>query len=72
MSYLQVGEIVRNPMAKSSANPASLRLAINAKCYECFGGSIFDPQTRQGIIADIRRCSANQCPLYAVRWRGEQ
>jgi hypothetical protein len=72
MSHPSEQVIYRNPIARAEANPKSLRCAIDAKCYECFGGSIFDAQTRQGITADIRHCSANRCALYAVRWGREQ
>ena len=59
--------IYRNPIARAAANSKSLRLAINAKCYECFGGSILDINTQRGILADIRGCTAPWCPIYPVR-----
>lgn len=55
------GEIVvvqKTPMQKHLENPKSLRLAINAMCYECMGA---------GSPAEIRGCTAPKCPLYPVR-----
>jgi len=52
-------EVVRlNPIERSNANPTSLRLAIDAQCFDCMG--------RTGSTSDIRDCTAN-CPLYKVR-----
>ena len=54
--------IRRDPVEKARANPNSLRLAINAKCYDC-----------QGCDADpcvewrIGNCECPECPLYPVR-----
>ena len=55
------GEIVvvqKTPMQKHLENPTSLRLAINAQCYDCMG---------QGTPTEIRNCTATKCPLYPVR-----
>lgn len=55
------GEIVvvqKNPMQKHLENPKSLRMSINAFCYECLGA---------GSPAEIRGCTATKCPLYQVR-----
>ena len=38
----------RSPIEKSEQNPTSLRLAINAKCYDCQGQDA-DPGWRQRI-----------------------
>jgi len=46
-----------DPIQKAKENPKSLRLAINAKCYECCDGS----------RAEIRNCSAHGCPLRNLR-----
>ena len=52
-------EVVRlNPIERSNANPTSLRLAINAMCFECLGN---------GSAQEIRDCTAKDCPLYKVR-----
>lgn len=53
-------EVVRlNPIERSNANPKSLRLAINAMCFECLG--------KTGSAQEIRDCTAKNCPLYKVR-----
>jgi hypothetical protein len=51
-----------NPLEKAAKNPTSLRLAINAKCWDCQGGDC-DPGIRQRIGA----CSVTKCPLHPVR-----
>jgi hypothetical protein len=51
-----------DPIEKARRNPTSLRLAINAKCWECVGGD-GDPNPRQRI----RDCTCSRCPLLAVR-----
>lgn len=51
-------EVVQlNPIQKLEKNPKSLRLAINAMCYQCMGGY------RQ----EIKNCTAQSCALYNVR-----
>ena len=55
------GEIVvvqKTPMQKHLESPTSLRLAINANCYQCFGN---------GTPTEIRNCTATTCALYPVR-----
>lgn len=51
-----------DPIAKSKLKPTSLRLAINAKCWEC-SGSGADPGTRESIAT----CNIPTCPLNQVR-----
>ena len=46
-----------NPIEKAKRNPKSLRLAINAKCWDCSCGQRLE----------IRECPVVQCPLYPVR-----
>ncbi len=59
----QTNEIVRlDPIQKAAQNPKSLRLAINAKCYDCQGRN-HDP----GVIDRIRTCEIPACSLYPVR-----
>lgn len=56
----------RNWVKKSEADPKSLRLAINAACFQCLGGtedSMPDPGWRE----DIRSCSVTTCALNKVR-----
>lgn len=53
-------EVVRlNPIEKAKNNPKSLRLAIDAMCFDCMG--------KTGSTNDIRECTAKDCPLYPVR-----
>lgn len=57
------GAIVRfDPIEKAHHNPHSLRLAINAKCWDCQGGAC-DPAPRRRI----RECSLTRCSLHPVR-----
>ena len=52
-------EVVRlNPIQKAKENPTSLRLAINANCFQCLGN---------GSPQEIRDCSSKLCPLHPVR-----
>ena len=52
----------RDPIQKAKANPNSLRLAINAKCYDCQGQDA-DPC----VEWRIGNCEIPDCPLYPVR-----
>jgi hypothetical protein len=52
----------QDPLAKARGTPTSLRLAINAKCYDC-GGQDSDP----GWHDRIRHCAVPGCSLYPVR-----
>jgi hypothetical protein len=53
-----------DPVEKAKRNPSSLRLAINAKCWDCCGagadGIEFTKET-------IRTCSSFSCPLHFQR-----
>lgn len=51
-----------DPIEKAKRKPASLRLAITAKCWDCQGGA-GDPNPRQRI----GECSVTRCPLHPVR-----
>lgn len=46
-----------NPIEKAQAKPKSLRLAINAKCWDCTGGQ------RQ----EIKLCPMTDCSLHGLR-----
>jgi hypothetical protein len=46
-----------NPIEKAVKNPKSLRLAINAKCWDCSCGQ----------RAEIAGCECKNCPLWTVR-----
>lgn len=53
-----------NPAEKAQRNPTSLRLAINAKCFDCVGGENADG----GFRRCIRECpSSARCSLHALR-----
>jgi hypothetical protein len=53
------GEVIEklNPVEKAKKNPKSLRMAINAKCWEC--------SCEQRL--EITNCTCVSCPLYPVR-----
>ena len=51
-----------NPIERLAKNPTSLRLAINAKCFDCEGGDA-DPNVQKRIGT----CGIVMCPLHAVR-----
>jgi hypothetical protein len=67
----EAGEVIvhLDPLTKHRLNPGSLRLAINAKCYDCVGCDL-DP----GVRRRIRTCACTHCPLHSVRpyQRGEE
>ena len=46
-----------DPLQKLATKPSSLRLAINAKCYDCTG---FQKK-------EVKNCEMSDCPLHAVR-----
>ncbi len=50
------------PAQKAERNPKSLRLAVNAKCWDCQGGTA-DP----GIRDRIGACQIVRCALNSVR-----
>ena len=54
---------IKNPIEKARDNPRSLRLAVNAMCYDCVGQD-HDTGTRKRI----RECAAEGvCPLHPLR-----
>ena len=57
---IRLGIPTLNPIEKAKQNPKSMRLAINAFCYECMG---FAKSWR----TDVRDCTAPNCPLYGFR-----
>lgn len=60
------GEIIRTKpkslKEKWEENKTSLRCSVSAMCYDCMGGGKAD-----SLTADIRGCTAHNCPLYLVR-----
>jgi hypothetical protein len=63
-AMLANGETVErlDPIQKAAARPQSLRLAINAKCFDCQGGP-----SDAGIRNRISVCTVQKCPLHPVR-----
>ena len=51
----------KDPVQKAKENPNSLRLAINAHCFQCMGSGA-DPIVR----ASIRYCPVHSCSLHPV------
>ena len=51
-----------DPIEKARRNPTSLRLAINAHCWDCISAS-HHPNPRPAI----RDCGIVRCPLHPVR-----
>jgi len=55
-----------NPLIRAKDDPNSRAKAINALCFQCFGGDIKSSQDkswRQGV----RECSAKDCAVYNFR-----
>lgn len=52
-----------DPMERARRTPASLRLALNAKCFDCVGGTCAD----HGHVRAIRECPSGRCPLHGLR-----
>lgn len=53
---------ILNPIDKAKKHPSSLRMAINAMCWDCVGaGEDANPR------AAIRECGISKCPLWNVR-----
>lgn len=56
----KVTKTIKTPIEKLAENPKSLRLAVNAQCFDCMGRS-------STAASDIRGCTAKTCPLFSVR-----
>jgi hypothetical protein len=58
-------KVVRlDPVEKAKREPGSLRLALNAKCWDCAGAGA------DGVgftMTTIRECSVRSCPLHCQR-----
>lgn len=54
--------VILNPIEKARRSPASLRAAINGKCWDCVGAGA-DPNPRGAI----RDCAIRDCTLWPVR-----
>jgi hypothetical protein len=49
-----------NPIERSKLKPNSMRLAINAMCFDCMG-------QESGWRKMVKLCSSPNCPLYKLR-----
>jgi hypothetical protein len=56
----------RTAIQKAMENPKSLRMSINAKCYECQGGTVDSPPD-PGWQWGIGNCTVKLCSLLSVR-----
>jgi hypothetical protein len=54
-----------NPILRYMKNPSSRKLAINAKCAECFGCT--PDHLEKGFKDSISSCSSESCPLHRFR-----
>ena len=62
MSEQGIKVVVLDPIEKAAKNPTSLRMAVNAMCWDCVGAGA-DANAR----AAIRECGIQKCPLWNVR-----
>ncbi len=54
--------VVLSPIEKAAKHPSSLRMAVNAMCWDCVGaGADANPR------GAIRQCGIQTCPLWNVR-----
>jgi CMP-N-acetylneuraminic acid synthetase len=51
------------PIQRAKLNPKSLRLAINAQCYDC----IYDKSDVGTWRQQVAACPSANCPLYCQR-----
>jgi len=54
-----------NPILRHMKNPSSRKLAINAKCAECFGCT--PDHLEKGFKESISSCSSYSCSLHQFR-----
>jgi len=54
--------VTLNPIEKHFKNPTSLRMALNAKCFDCVG-----QDSDVGFRRRIGTCTVVKCPLHTVR-----
>jgi hypothetical protein len=54
----------KTPTEKAKDNPNSLRLAVNAKCWECCGEGY---DGRKDTIDRIATCNVRDCSLWNLR-----
>ena len=58
--------VENNLIRKANKNPTSLKKAIGAFCFSCYGGTI-DELPDSGWRQMIRTCTAPTCPLHGHR-----
>jgi hypothetical protein len=51
------------PIQRAKLNPKSLRLAVNAQCYDC----IYDKSDMGSWRQQVAACPSINCPLYCQR-----
>jgi hypothetical protein len=60
-----------NPIQRARLKPKSLRLAVNAQCYDC----IYDKSDAGTWRQQVEACPSINCPLYCLRpkpiWLGD-
>lgn len=55
----------KNPLRALREGKKGLRVAVDAKCWECMGGE--EKGVSREVSSLIRECTSPRCPLYAVR-----
>lgn len=55
-----------NPIIRAQKQPNSLRLAVDANCFYCIGGTE-DEMPDPGWREEVRDCTAMLCPLHPHR-----
>ena len=66
-----------DPVQKSRANPHSLRLAINARCFQCAGGRNWHNRTKFCIVFicalwPVRRGAKDVTHQQCLEWGGQR
>jgi hypothetical protein len=67
----QIAAKTITPIQRAKLNPKSLRLAVNAQCYDC----IYDKSDAGTWRQQVEACPSINCPLYCLRpkpiWLGD-
>jgi hypothetical protein len=59
----QIAAKTITPLQRAKLNPKSLRLAVNAQCYDC----IYDKSDVGTWRQQVAACPSANCPLYCQR-----
>jgi hypothetical protein len=59
----QIAAKIITPIQRAKLNPKSLRLAVNAQCYDC----IYDKSDAGTWRQQVEACPSINCPLYRQR-----